>query len=105
MALVESDHPPLEQALLLSMILCFLKRSGLDDATYNIICGFFSVESTGRFLNASRRAIRKFSANVSEFVAENKRIIEEINLIIASLEDVHTRINAVKFSNFFYKMK
>ena len=55
----------------------------------------FTVENTELFIDSTRRAIDKFSANVSAFVAENTRIIEEIDTIIASLGDIHTRINMV----------
>lgn len=54
-----------------------------------------AVESTQSFLNATRRAVRRFSANVSEFAIESSRIIKEIDAIIASLGDIHARINAV----------
>ena len=55
----------------------------------------FTVENAELFINVTRRAVDKFSANVSAFVAENTRIIEEIDTIIASLGDIHTRINMV----------
>ena len=54
-----------------------------------------TVENTELLVNATRRAINKFSANVSAFVIENTRIIGEIDVIIASLGDIHTRINMV----------
>ena len=54
------------------------------------------------FINATRRAIDKFSANISAFAAENTRIIGEIDTIIASLGDIHTRINMVGFGLEWY---
>lgn len=66
-------------------------RHALTGLYYNS----FIVENTELFINATRRAVDKFSANVSAFVAENTRIIEEIDTIIASLGDIHTRINMV----------
>lgn len=61
---------------------------------YPLSC-LFAVENAELFINATRRAIDKFSANVSAFVAVNARIIDEIDTIIASLGDIHTRVNMV----------
>ena len=47
------------------------------------------------FINVTRRAVDRFSIDVGEFVLENNRIIGEIDMIIASLGDIHTRINTV----------
>lgn len=59
------------------------------------LCYDFSDESTELLINATRRAVDKFSIDINKFVAENDHIIEEISKIIASLGDVHTRINMV----------
>lgn len=46
-------------------------------------------------INVTRRAVDSFSVDVGEFVVENDHILEEIDMIIASLGDIHTRINTV----------
>jgi hypothetical protein len=56
-----------------------------------------------------------FSANISAFAEENTRIIGEIDTIIASLGDIHTRVNMVyscitfqykviSFVNFYFQI-
>lgn len=47
------------------------------------------------FLNATREAVDQFVFNVSAFVAENERIIGEIDAIISGLADIHDRVNKV----------
>ena len=42
------------------------------------------------FINATRRAVDRFSINVGEFVVQNNRILGEIDMIITSLGDIHT---------------
>lgn len=66
-----------------------------------------SVGSIELFLNATQEAVNQFVFNVSAFIAENERIIDEIDDIIAGLADIHSRVNKVRkkfmctrFSNF-----
>ena len=54
-----------------------------------------AVFSISTFLNATRVAGEAFKVNVSQFIAENDRIITEIDTLIAGLGDIHSRINRV----------
>lgn len=58
-----------------------------------------AVESIGVFLNVTREAVTQFVFNVSAFIAENDRIIGEIDDIIAGLADIHSRVNKVRKKN------
>lgn len=55
-----------------------------------------AVPSVELFLNATREAVDQFVFNISTFIAENDRIIGEIDDIIAGLADIHSRVNKVK---------
>ena len=55
-----------------------------------------AVGSIGLFLNATRDAVDQFVFNVTSFIAENERIIAEIDDIIAGLADIHSRVNKVR---------
>lgn len=55
----------------------------------------FSVYSISTFLNATRAASEAFVVNVSQFIEVNDRIINEIDILIAGLSDIHSRINRV----------
>ncbi len=54
-----------------------------------------SVYSISTFLNATRVAGEAFVVNVTQFISDNDRIIDEIDTLIAGLADIHSRINRV----------
>ena len=54
-----------------------------------------TVPSIEVFLNATQTAASEVMLNISAFVSENSRIVAEIDSLIASLDDIHSRINRV----------
>ena len=52
-------------------------------------------DSINLFLNATQVTAERLVVNITEFVNENNRIIEEIDSLIAGLEDIYARINTV----------
>lgn len=56
----------------------------------------YAVDSIELFLNATRERVSEFMFNTTTFIAENDRIISEIDDLIAGLADVHSRVNKVR---------
>ena len=59
------------------------------------LCFSFPVGTIALLLNQTRDMVPKFEFNTTTFIAENDRLIGEIDDIISGLSDIHRRLNRV----------